>query len=95
MAYWWVSQNKTWSHEVGGGFMWAPKTDERGNTHFGWAFMLDVRPGDLIFPLRELRFRRLGLPTRVLTQPTSLLILVKMVKHGVWKDGALTSNTAI
>lgn len=25
MRYWWVNQNKTYRHEVEGGYLWSPK----------------------------------------------------------------------
>src|SRR3954463_15048569 len=49
MAYFWVSQNKTWKQESEGGYLWAPKADNNGDTPHHWATMLDVRPGDIIF----------------------------------------------
>lgn len=49
MAYWWVSQNKTYRHERGGGYLWAPARDKSGHTPQHWRTMLDVQPGDLIF----------------------------------------------
>lgn len=49
MAFWWVSQNKTFQHESSGGYLWAPQTDSRGNTPYHWKNMEAVLPGDLIF----------------------------------------------
>ena len=49
MAYWWVSQNKTYRHQRGGGYLWAPARDKSGHTPQHWRTMLDVQPGDLIF----------------------------------------------
>jgi hypothetical protein len=49
LAYWWVSQNRTYKHEKEGGYLWAPKIDRAGNTPFHWENMLKVKPGDLIF----------------------------------------------
>lgn len=49
MAYWWVSQNRTYEHERAGEFLWAPNADERGQTPHHWATMRQVQPGDLIF----------------------------------------------
>jgi hypothetical protein len=28
--YWWVNQNQTYKAEVGGGYMWSPKTNKDG-----------------------------------------------------------------
>jgi len=49
MAYWWVSQNKTYTEEREGGYLWAPKVDRDGNTQYHWETMLDVRSGDVVF----------------------------------------------
>src|SRR3712207_6314482 len=49
MAYWWVSQNKTYKKERTGGFLWAPDANEDGFTWYHWATMSEVRPGDVIF----------------------------------------------
>lgn len=49
MAYWWVSQNRTYRHERSGGYVWAPRVDGGGSTPFHWSTMTEVRPGDIIF----------------------------------------------
>jgi hypothetical protein len=49
MAYWWVSQNKTFKQEREGGYMWAPKRDTAGKELHHWSNMTRVRPGDIIF----------------------------------------------
>jgi hypothetical protein len=49
MAYWWVSQNKTYRHERDGQYLWAPIADRAGRTPYHWATMTEVRTGDVIF----------------------------------------------
>lgn len=49
MRYWWVSQNKTYRQERQGGYLWAPKRDTSGKTHFFWANMMKVSPGDIVY----------------------------------------------
>src|SRR6516164_1250659 len=49
MAYFWVNQKQTWTHESKGGYLWAPKSNKDGASNFHWDTMLDVQPGDLIF----------------------------------------------
>ena len=49
MAYWWVSQNKTYQHERDGQFLWAPKLDKAGRPQHHWTSMTIVQPGDVIF----------------------------------------------
>ena len=49
MAYWWVSQNKTFKEEFDGGYLWAPKANKNGRTFHHWDSMSKVRAGDIIF----------------------------------------------
>ena len=49
MAYWWVSQNKTFKHERDGGYLWAPVRDKAGNTPHHWQTMTVMQPGDVVF----------------------------------------------
>ncbi len=49
MAYWWVSQNRTYHEEKNGGYLWAPKKTKTGKTIYHWETMRDVRKGDIIF----------------------------------------------
>jgi hypothetical protein len=36
MAYWWVSQNRTFRQEREGGYLWAPKTGSGGVVFTHW-----------------------------------------------------------
>lgn len=47
--YWWVNQNKTFRQEVGGGYLWAPKTTKNNRHIPAYDNMREVRPGDIIF----------------------------------------------
>lgn len=49
MQFWWVSQNKTYRDEREGGYLWAPKRNENGQTFFHWQNVAKVKPGDIIF----------------------------------------------
>ena len=49
MAYWWVSQNKTYQHERDGRFLWAPQLNTAGRPQHHWTSMTEVQPGDVIF----------------------------------------------
>ena len=49
MAYWWVSQNKTYQHEREGQYLWAPKLDKGGKPQHHWTSITEVEPGDVIF----------------------------------------------
>ena len=49
MRYWWVSQKQTYHHEIGNGYMWSPKKQKNGKSHFSYEYMKHVEPGDIIF----------------------------------------------
>ncbi len=61
MAYWWVSQNRTYAHERDGGFLWAPTADKAGHVPHHWATMREVKPGDLIFSYVGAEIRALAI----------------------------------
>lgn len=49
MAYWIVYQGNSWKRARSGGYLWAPKENEHGQTRQYWKNMAQVQPGDLIF----------------------------------------------
>lgn len=59
MNYWWVSQNQTYRHETGNGYMWAPQSSTRA----GWFNMTKVRPGDIIFSFSNRKIPVIGIAT--------------------------------
>jgi hypothetical protein len=59
MNYWWVSQNQTYRHEIGNGYMWAPQSTTRA----GWFNMTKVRPGDVIFSFSNRQIPAIGIAT--------------------------------
>lgn len=59
--YWWVSQNQTYNHEVGGGYMWAPKTARNGSVPQSYANMTEVAPGDIIFSFAGQQIKAVGI----------------------------------
>lgn len=48
MNYYFVFQNKSFQHELKGGYLWAPKTTETGKKVSHWESMEGVKKGDLI-----------------------------------------------
>ncbi len=59
--YWWVSQNQTYNHEIGGGYMWAPKTAKNGTIPKSYANMTEVSPGDIIFSFAGQQIKAIGI----------------------------------
>lgn len=60
MAYWWVSQNKTYNDERRGSYMWAPLSDRGGNVPHHWQTMRSLAPGDIVVSYQKMRFPAFG-----------------------------------
>lgn len=60
MAYWWVSQNQTFNHEVPGGYLWAPKTDKNGNVPQSYLNMTLIKRGDIVFSFANQKIMAVG-----------------------------------
>jgi hypothetical protein len=60
MRYWWVNQNQTYRHEVGGGYLWSPRRKKGGELNPFYEFMREVAPGDLIFSFANTRIGAFG-----------------------------------
>lgn len=61
MRFWWVAQNKTYRHEVPGGYLWSPKRNKVGGRNPFYDFMREVAPGDVIFSFADTRIRAIGI----------------------------------
>jgi putative restriction endonuclease len=60
MRYWWVNQNRTYSEETSGGYMWSPKCRQDGARHRYYENMREVAPGDLVFSFRKTLVAAIG-----------------------------------
>lgn len=65
MAYWWVNQNQTYAHEVGGGYLWSPKANKNGARNQFYENMTLVNPGDIVFSYCDTFIRAVGVATGV------------------------------
>lgn len=63
MNFWWVNQNQTFKHEVGGGYMWSPKRNRDGARSQYYENMKVVAPGDLVFSFVNTKISTLGIVT--------------------------------
>jgi MoxR-like ATPase len=48
-SYWWVCQGSSWSRARLGGYLWAPKQNEKGQVREYWTNLTKVRLGDIVF----------------------------------------------
>ena len=58
--YWWVSQNKTYNHEVGGGYLWSPQTNRAGTRVAAYDHMTEIGRGDVVFSFAGMEIRAVG-----------------------------------
>lgn len=61
MRYWWVNQNKTYRHEIGGGYLWSPKRKSNGDRNPFYESMRELSPGDIIFSFVDTRVPSIGI----------------------------------
>ena len=61
MRYWWVNQNQTYRHEIGGGYLWSPKRKTNDQRNPFYESMREVAPGDVIFSFCDTRIAALGI----------------------------------
>jgi hypothetical protein len=60
MRHWWVNQNQTYAHEVGGGFLWSPKVNKNGARNQFYDNMREVLPGDVVFSFCDTLIKAVG-----------------------------------
>ena len=61
MRFWWVSQNQTYQQEVGGGYLWSPKTSQGGRKSHYYECMREVARGDLVFSFNNRKIMAIGI----------------------------------
>ena len=64
MNYWWVNQNKTWEHEISGGYMWSPKRNKNAAFNQFYENMRLVDPGDRVFAFYKQHLQKIGIAQR-------------------------------
>ena len=60
MKYWWVNQNQTYVHEVGGGYLWSPKVNANGRRNRFYDAMTEAAPGDVVFSFCDTYIKAIG-----------------------------------
>jgi len=60
MRYWWVNQNRTFQHEVPGGYLWSPKKSRDGSINHFYETMREVAIGDLVFSYNDTKIMAIG-----------------------------------
>ena len=65
MRFWWVNHKQTYKQEIGGGYLWSPKTKKGGARNQAYDNMRHVMPGDIVFSFADAQIRDVGIATRV------------------------------
>ena len=65
MHYWWVNQNRTYKHEIPGGFLWSPKTKTNGARNQFYDNMQEVQPSDVVFSFYDKSIKAVGIVTGI------------------------------
>ncbi|WP_270830506.1 hypothetical protein, partial [Aeromonas sp. QDB63] len=61
MAFWWVNHKQTYSAEVGGGYIWSPKTNRNGSKNQTYINLTLTRPGDVVISYAGGLIKAIGL----------------------------------
>jgi hypothetical protein len=61
LNYWWVSQNRTFNHEVGGGYLWSPFTNNNGGRNPAYDNMAEIEAGDIVFSFAGTNIKAIGI----------------------------------
>ena len=70
--YWWVNQNQTYKAEVGGGYMWSPKSNRDGGFNQFYQNMTEAGLGDIVFSFADTFIKTVGVvsaPSRSAEKP--------------------------
>ncbi|MEY4653589.1 MAG: hypothetical protein RI884_2170 [Pseudomonadota bacterium] len=63
MRTWWVNQNQTYRHEVGGGYLWSPKANKDGRRNRFYDSMTEAALGDIVFSFSDTQIKAVGVVT--------------------------------
>ena len=61
MRYWWVNQNQTYRHEIGGHYLWSPKRKANKDRNPFYESMREVAPGDIILSFCDTKIAAIGI----------------------------------
>lgn len=71
--FWWVNHKQTYSAEVGGGYIWSPKTNNEGRKNQTYINLTLTQPGDIVISYASGLIKAIGLvaaPCREKSKPS-------------------------
>ncbi|MCF5894752.1 HNH endonuclease [Aeromonas veronii] len=63
MRFWWVNHKQTYSAEVGGGYIWSPKTNRNGSKNQTYINLTLTQPGDIVISYASGLIKAIGVAT--------------------------------
>jgi len=60
-AFWWVNNKQTYTHEIGGNYLWSPTERSDGGLNEFYENMKRVRPGDVVFAFAGGEIKAVGI----------------------------------
>jgi hypothetical protein len=60
-AFWWVNNKQTYTHEIGGNYLWSPTERRDGSRNEFYENMKRVRPGDVVFAFAGGEIKAVGI----------------------------------
>lgn len=63
-GFWWVCQGANWTAERRGGYLWAPKQNEKGHTREFWTNLTKAAIGDVVFHYADGQLRGVSRVTK-------------------------------
>jgi putative restriction endonuclease len=64
MHFWWVNHKQTYKQEIGGGYLWSPKTNSDGSRNQTYNNMRRAVPGDVVFSYAYAQIGQVGVVSR-------------------------------
>jgi putative restriction endonuclease len=64
MGFWWVNHKQTFKQEIGGGYIWSPKSDKNGARNQAYINLTLARVDDTIFSYADGGIRAVGRVTK-------------------------------
>lgn len=58
--FWWVNHKQTFNQEIGGEYLWSPKTNKNGTRSEYYLNMRRAAPGDLVLSFADQKIRHVG-----------------------------------
>lgn len=88
VGYWWVNNKQTYSHEIGGNYLWSPTVRSGGGRNEFYENMKRIRPGDIVFAYAGAEIKAVGIcsaPAMLAPIPAEFGAAASRWNHEGWR----------